>query len=162
MDSAFQNEMNNPAIGAAIVDSSAVMSIFEGRTSAKAFLQALKKTPSLYMSAGTLMELSVIFIGKKGDAGTQLLDELLLQLNIQIVPMDMAMVKTGRQGCAKYGKGHSPANLNMGDLFSYSVAKQMNLPLYFEGLDFPQTDVQDAMQLLGYAFDEKHSPYIAT
>jgi hypothetical protein len=50
----------------------------------------------------------------------------------------------------------------MGDLFSYSVAKQMNLPLYFEGLDFPQTDVQDAMQLLGYAFDEKHSPYIAT
>jgi len=70
------------------------------------------------------------------------------------------MIKQGRQGCANYGKGHSPASLNMGDLFSYAIAKQMNLPLYFEGLDFPQTDIQDAMLLLGYSFDEKHSPYI--
>ena len=113
------------------------------------------------MSAGTLMELSVIFIGKKSAAGTQPLDELLQELKIHIVALDVDMVKLGRQGCASYGKGHSPASLNMGDLFSYAIAKQMNLPLYFEGLDFPQTDVQDAMQLLGYAFDEKHSPYIA-
>ena len=153
--------MNNAVLEAAVVDSSAIMSIFEGRPSATAFRQALKKTVQLFMSAGTLMELSVIFIGKKSAAGTQPLDELLQELKIHIVALDVDMVKLGRQGCANFGKGHSPASLNMGDLFSYAIAKQMNLPLYFEGLDFPQTDVQDAMQLLGYAFDEKHSPYIA-
>ena len=61
--------MNNAVLEAAVVDSSAIMSIFEGRASAAAFRQALKKTVQLFMSAGTLMELSVIFIGKKSAAG---------------------------------------------------------------------------------------------
>lgn len=54
----------------AVVDSSPIVSIFENRSSAKAFRQALNKSKALYMSAGTLMELSVIFIGQKSAAGT--------------------------------------------------------------------------------------------
>ena len=57
--------MNNAVLEAAVVDSSAIMSIFEGRPSATAFRQALKKTVQLFMSAGTLMELSVISSAKK-------------------------------------------------------------------------------------------------
>ena len=145
----------------AVVDSSPIVSIFEDRSSARAFKQALKKSVALYMSAGTLMELSLIFIGQKSAAGTQPLDELLAEFNIQIVSLDASMVVThGRHGCTKYGKGHNPASLNMGDLFSYALAKQMKLPLFFEGCDFPRTDIQDAMSLLGYNFDEKHSPSI--
>lgn len=143
---------------AAVVDSSPIMSIFEKRSSAKAFRQALTQSKSLYMSAGTLMELSVIFIGKKSAEGTQPLDDLLTEFGIQIVPLDAATIHHGRYGCANYGKGHNPASLNMGDLFSYSLAKQMNSPLFFEGLDFPQTDIQDAMLLLGYSFDDRHAP----
>ncbi len=145
---------------AAVVDSSPIMSIFEVRSSAKAFRQGLKKSDKLYMSAGTLMELSVIFIGKKGEAGTGPLDDLLNEFKIEITPLDRPMVVHGRHECAKYGKGHNPADLNMGDLFSYSLAKSMDLPLYFKALDFPQTDNNDAMLMLGYAFDEKHSPNI--
>ena len=144
----------------AVVDSSPIVSIFENRSSAKAFRQALNKSKALYMSAGTLMELSVIFIGQKSAAGTQLLDEFLEKFKVQIEPLDVKMVMHGRYGCANYGKGHNPASLNMGDLFSYALAKQMNLPLFFEGLDFPRTDIQDAMLMLGYAFDDKHSPAI--
>lgn len=146
----------------AVVDSSPIVSIFENRSSAKAFRQALKKSKALFMSAGTLMELSVIFIGQKSAAGTQLLDEFLEKLKVQIEPLDTKMVMHGRYGCANYGKGHNPASLNMGDLFSCALAKQMNLPLFFEGLDFPRTDIQDAMLMLGYAFDDKHSPNIPT
>lgn len=70
------------------------------------------------MSAGTLTELSVIFIGKKSDAGVHLLDELLNEFNIQVVPLDAPMVRVhGRYGCFNFGKGHHPASLNMGDLF---------------------------------------------
>ena len=144
----------------AVVDSSPIVSIFENRSSAKAFRQGLKKSKALYMSAGTLMELSVIFIGQKSAAGTQLLDEFLAKLKVQIEPLDTTMVTHGRYGCANYGKGHNPASLNMGDLFSYALAKQLNLPLFFEGLDFPRTDIQDAMLMLGYAFDDKHSPNV--
>jgi hypothetical protein len=46
----------------------------------------------------------------------------------------------------------------MGDLFSYGLAKTMNLPLFFEGTDFSKTDAQDAMQILSYAFDAQHQP----
>ena len=159
MSSAYQNKMVNFLDGA-VVDSSSIVSIFEGRSSAKAFRQALKKSKALYMSAGTLMELSIIFIGQKSAAGTQLLDEFLEKFNIHIEPLNIQMVMHGRYGCANYGKGHNPASLNMGDLFSYALAKQMNLPLFFEGLDFPRTDIQDAMQMLGYAFDDKHSPNV--
>ena len=145
---------------AAVVDSSPIMSIFENRSSAQAFGQGLRKSGKLYMSAGTLMELSVIFIGKKNAAGTQPLDDLLAEFKVEIVPLDRPMVSHGRHGCANYGKGHNPADLNMGDLFSYSLAKSMDLPLYFEGLDFSKTDIKDAMSMLGYAFDAKHSPCI--
>ena len=133
------------------------------RGAAKAFRQGLKKSAALYMSAGTLTELSVIFIGKKSAAGVQPLDDLLAEFNVQVVPLDAPMVMVhGRYGCSNYGKGHNPAGLNMGDLFSYSLAKQMNLPLFFEGLDFPKTDIKDAMSMLGYVFDTKHSPSIPT
>jgi ribonuclease VapC len=145
---------------AAVVDSSPMMSIFEKRSSATAFKQGLKKADKLYMNAATLVELSVIFIGKKGKEGTDLLDALLAEFKIEILPHDLPMVKDARHGCANYGKGHNKAALNMGDLFSYALAKNRGLPLYFEGLDFPQTDIQDAMLLLGYEFDEKHSPSV--
>lgn len=149
-------------INTAVVDSSPIMSIFERRSSAEAFEEGLRKAKKLYMSAGTLLELSVIFIGKKSGAGTKPLDDLLASFKIEIVPMDQGMVNFGRQGCASYGKGHNSADLNMGDLFSYSLAKSKEIPLYFEGLDFSQTDIQDAMKILGYQFDTKHSPLPVT
>jgi len=147
-------------LAAAVVDSSPIMSLFEQRASAQAFRHGLQKTRPLFMSTGTLMELSVIFIGKKDAAGIQPLDDLLAEYRVEIVPLDASMVSHGRHGCARYGKDHHPADLNMGDLFSYALAKRMDVPLYFEGLDFSKTDVKDAMSLLGYAFDTKHSPLI--
>jgi ribonuclease VapC len=145
-------------IPAAVVDSSPIMSIFERRSSSEAFMQGLSKSERLYMSSGTLMELSIIFIGKKELAGTRPLDDLLLNFNIEITSFDLSLVAFGRQACSSYGKGHNSAGLNMGDLFSYSLAKSLNIPLFFEGLDFHQTDIQDAMKILGYSFDDKHSP----
>jgi hypothetical protein len=41
------------------------------------------------MSAGTLMELLIIFIGQKSAAGTQLLDEFLEKFNIHIEPLNI-------------------------------------------------------------------------
>lgn len=142
----------------ATVDSSAIMSILDRRDSSQAFIQAMKNTSPLYMDAPTLVELSVVVLGKKAEAGLKPLDDLLRALGIEVVAFDASMVARSRAACMAYGKGHSPANLNMGDLYSYGLAMDMHLPLFFEGLDFCQTNVQDAMQMLGYAFDAQHQP----
>lgn len=142
----------------AVVDSSAIVSIFDGRPSADAFKAALKCCDALYMSAGTLLELSIIFISRKDVQGPALLDSFLASYKVLIVPFDQKVIAIARQGCLDFGKRRSKADLNYGDLFSYSLAKARGLPLLYEGLDFIETDLADAMALLGYSFDEKHAP----
>lgn len=50
------------------------------------------------------------------------------------------------QAYARYGKktGH-PAKLNLGDCFSYVMARRSGASLLFKGDDFPQTDIQSAL-----------------
>ncbi len=141
-----------------VVDSSAIMSILDKRPSAQAFRQALKKTKPLFMGAPTYVELSVVVLGRKDAAGLKPLDDLLSAFGIQIVDFDVPMAKLAQQGCAAYGKGHNSASLNMGDLYSYGLAMAKRLPLFFEGLDFSQTNAGDAMLMLGYKFDAQHQP----
>ncbi|MCY4508657.1 MAG: type II toxin-antitoxin system VapC family toxin [Acidobacteria bacterium] len=46
-----------------------------------------------------------------------------------------------------YGKGRGrKANLNLGDCFSYALAKATGLPLLFKGNDFTQTDLEVALR----------------
>lgn len=40
-----------------------------------------------------------------------------------------------------YGKGHHPAQLNMGDCFAYACAKANNAALLYKGDDFAHTDL---------------------
>lgn len=142
----------------AVVDSSAIISIFDRRPSSQAFRQALRETRPLYMSAATFVEISLVVLGKKAEAGLAPLDEMIRAFGIEIVAFDLPMAENSRKGCSAYGKGHNPASLNMGDLYSYGLAMSKNLPLFFEGLDFFQTDAQDAMAMLGYQFDKQHQP----
>jgi len=42
----------------------------------------------------------------------------------------------------QYGKGSGhPARLNLGDCFSYAMAKRVGVPLLYKGNDFARTDV---------------------
>ena len=110
------------------------------------------------MSAATFVEISLVVLGKKAEAGLAPLDEMIRAFGIEIVAFDLPMAENSRKGCSAHGKGHNPASLNMGDLYSYGLAMSKNLPLFFEGLDFFQTDAQDAMAMLGYQFDKQHQP----
>ena len=44
----------------------------------------------------------------------------------------------------RFGKGRAAAGLNLGDCFSYALAKATNRPLLFKGADFAQTEVAPA------------------
>jgi len=49
------------------------------------------------------------------------------------------------QGWRHYGKGRHRAALNLGDFFSYGLAKAMDAALLFKDEDFPYTDVKVAV-----------------
>lgn len=41
---------------------------------------------------------------------------------------------------------------------TYALAKHLNLPLFFQGTDFENTDIKNAMRALGYQMSEKGVP----
>ena len=75
------------------------------------------------------------------------LQSLIDQLELTVVAFDLAQLEAARTAYSLYGRdtGH-PANLNMGDCFSYALAKTRNLPLLFKGEDFIHTDVRSALK----------------
>ena len=60
---------------------------------------------------------------------------------VAVVPVDAAQVTIATDAYRRYGKGHHPAALNLGDVFSYALARARNLPLLFKGDDCSRTDV---------------------
>ena len=94
-----------------------------------------------------------------GKAGAQKIDALLDAFKVETVDFGASSLPHFRQGGADYHhKFHSKARLNIGDLFTYSLAKQMNLPLFFQGTDFANTDLANAMKKLGYEMSEMGVP----
>ena len=63
-------------------------------------------------------------------------------LEAEIVPFDAVQLVTARQAYREFGRGSGHrASLNMGDCFSYALAKIRGLPLLFKGDDFIHTDI---------------------
>jgi uncharacterized protein with PIN domain len=61
--------------------------------------------------------------------------------------------------CAAYRhQFHDRARLNIGDRFTYSLAKQLDMPLFFQGADFLQADLGNAMAILGYGISPSGVP----
>lgn len=55
-------------------------------------------------------------------------------------------------------KVDAKARLNMGDLFTYALAKETGLPLFFQGTDFANTKIPNAMEKLGFDMSELGVP----
>lgn len=142
---------------AAVVDTSAIFCIFEQEASGPAFLDALERCDRLFLSAGTLAELSILVIARAGPDGASALDDFLANFAIEVVPVDATSVRDHfRDGFIRYGKGTGhPARLNYGDLFAYALAADLNLPLLFQGGDFSRTDIVNAMDALGFTLGAK-------
>ncbi len=56
--------------------------------------------------------------------------------------MDFVQADLARIAWRAFGKGRHPAGLNLGDCFSYALAKATAQPLLFKGNDFAKTDLR--------------------
>ena len=139
------------ALGSAVVDSSALMCIAKNEPASALYWDELSRVKSLYISAVTLSELLLVAMGFKKPGMVDSLTSLMTNLGITTIDYVAADIPTYLHGAALYHlKAVPPGPLNMGDLFSYQLATKMDLPLFFQGMDFLQTPVKNAMLLRGY------------
>ncbi|HUP73975.1 MAG TPA: type II toxin-antitoxin system VapC family toxin [Acidimicrobiales bacterium] len=126
-----------------VVDTSAIVALLFGESGSDEIEGKLVESPCV-MSAATRVELGIVIEAKAGPSGTQLLEELLARIDVQIVAVDADLAETAIVCWRRFGKGRHRAGLNFGDTFSYALARSMGQPLLFAGGDFSQTDVEVA------------------
>lgn len=125
-----------------VIDTSAIMAMLLAEPSAERVIAAVESDPRRLVSAATVVEASLVMLGRYGEAGDPPLDRLLRTLGAEVVPVDEQQVALARDAALRYGRGRSPASLNFGDCFSYALAVARAEPLLFVGDDFSKTDVE--------------------
>jgi ribonuclease VapC len=123
-----------------VVETSAVLAVLFDEPGRAAVERALFDEPCA-MSAATRVELGIVVEAKTGPAGTQLLDELLARVGMQVLPVDERVAHEALVAWRRFGKGRHPAGLNLGDVFSYGLARTLGAPLLYVGEDFTHTDL---------------------
>lgn len=143
----------------AIVDSSVLLCILMGEPAAPLFIAAMEKTGRLYMGAATRAEAWLAAFNAKGAAGAQQVEALLMALQVETADFTQESLQHFVAGAERHHRKVDPkARLNLGDLYTYALARQMALPLFFQGTDFANTTVANAMVLLGHALSDKGVP----
>jgi ribonuclease VapC len=97
------------------------------------------------ISAATYVELSIVVDSRHDPVVSRSLDDLLTSLGIEVADLTADQARIARSAHRDFGRGSGhPARLNLGDCFSYALAKQIDEPLLWKGDDFGHTDVRRA------------------
>jgi ribonuclease VapC len=132
-----------------VVDTSALIAILREEPEREAFAQRLSRDDGPRISAGTLLEASIVLRTtdkKTAHIADAELDRFIAAGAIIVVDVTVDHANEARKAHAKYGKGTGhPAQLNFGDCFAYALAKSLNVPLLYKGKDFAPTDIVSAL-----------------
>jgi ribonuclease VapC len=124
-----------------VIDTSAIAAILFNEPERASFNQKIGFDDTRLISAATLVEITLVVEARKGELGRSQLDLFVYEAGLDIVPFDAVQADLARLAWRTYGKGRHPAGLNLGDCFSYALAKATGEPLLFKGKDFSQTDI---------------------
>jgi ribonuclease VapC len=130
----------------AVVDSSAMLAVFQREAGYEVFRDFLADTASL-VSAVTRVEAAAVVMSRMGTPGLRRLEQLFDELSVDVVDLDAAQTGLALEALERYGRGRRrpPAVLNFGDVFAYALAKSRDLPLLYKGGDFDRTDIRSAL-----------------
>jgi ribonuclease VapC len=128
-----------------VVDTSAVIAILLREPGSDAISdRLLSDTDGVrFMSPVSVVE-SIMVLSRTYSQPKAAIDAYLNGAGIVISPIDAAQMQWASHAFLFFGKGRHPARLNLGDCFSYAVAKALNAPLLFVGGDFGKTDIRAA------------------
>jgi ribonuclease VapC len=125
-----------------VIDTSAVMAIFLCEPEMSPFRRLIDEAESSVMSAVTAFEIGIVAESKLGEASAQGFDQFLIEMEIEVIPVDRKQSEIARIAYRKFGKGRHPAGLNFGDCFSYALARVLGEPLLAKGNDFKNCDIE--------------------
>jgi len=125
-----------------VIDSSALCAILLGEPEADEVVRQLAASSTRWLSAFSHLETSVVIAARKGQGGLLDLDALLQRLRIEVIPFTAEQAHLARDAYQRFGKGHHPASLNLGDCCSYALSRYSGYPLLYKGEDFSRTDVR--------------------
>lgn len=123
------------------IDTSAAIAMILAEPGHDRLAQALAAEPERTMSAVSNVEL-VMVLSRTYSQPQQIAENFIAEMRIGVAALDSAQVRWAMHAFLTYGKGRNPARLNLGDCFSYAVAKAHDAPLLFVGNDFSLTDVR--------------------
>lgn len=120
------------------VDTSALVAILEGENDAAVYAGILEQEEQVLLSAATYVELGAVMSKKRGQACAEDINAFLAIAQVEIEALTQKQAKIACDAYSRYGV------LNLGDSYSYALAKEKNIPLLFKGDDFTQTDLESA------------------
>jgi len=124
-----------------VIDTSALVAILTREPAAERLAATIDQDSRRLISAATVVELSLVMLGRYGEAGDVQIDRLLAGIAATVVPVGDGQLMLARDAALRFGRGRHPAALNFGDCFSYALSVESGEALLFVGDDFTHTDV---------------------
>jgi ribonuclease VapC len=126
------------------VDASALVAMIVREPDAAALLARVHQASARYTSSMALYE-TVLALSRIRNApviGTRgVVERFVARTAVETIPITSEIGRLAIEAFARFGRGHHPARLNMGDCFAYACARSLDVPLLAKGGDFPQTDI---------------------
>jgi ribonuclease VapC len=125
-----------------ILDSSAIVAVVLDEPGGDRIGRIIGEADVCRMGAPTLVETTMVLVGREGPKGNLLLARFLQRRNFDVLSFGEAHWRVAQDAFGRFGKGHHPAALNFGDCLTYATAYVAGEPLLCIGNDFAQTDLE--------------------
>lgn len=124
------------------VDTSALLAIALSEPVGSRILDRIETARRRVLSAVSVLETGIVLRARLGSASLPLLDQLVAQLGVEVVPFDETQARLAIAAFARFGKGMGhKAQLNFGDCAVYALAASRGEPILATGRDFAATDL---------------------
>ncbi|MEW6633470.1 MAG: type II toxin-antitoxin system VapC family toxin [Pseudomonadota bacterium] len=127
------------------VDTSVVVAILAGEEDAADWSSRIEQSPVRITSPLVVLEAAMrlsSLLAVEPVVAEAAIEALLLEAEIEVVPIERGDAKLAIRAFSGYGKGRGhPARLNLADCLSYASAKNRGIPLLYKGSDFSHTDL---------------------
>lgn len=127
-----------------VIDTSALVAIALAEPECDPFLDRLEEADHPLISAMSYVELGIVLVRRRFLFTREDLDAWMAEFRIRVA-RHAVIEPLALDAHLNYGKGRHPARLNLGDCFSYALARELDAPLLYKGDDFAQTDVRSAL-----------------
>lgn len=124
---------------AVVVDTSALVAVTFSEPAGEAVSQVLTLQDRRHLSSATVVELGIVLSSRT--SGNLTASEVIGAARLTVEPFETSDALLAIEAWNRFGKGRHRAPLNLGDCYSYALARRLGVPLVAVGDDFRQTDL---------------------